>query len=215
MIIIGAKGFAKELLTVIYQNNTDENFCLYDDVNNDMPDLLYDKYKIIKNIDSAEKYIKSVDNRFLLGIGNPILRYNMVKKFSNIYGVLTSTIAQSAKIGNFDNQIGIGTNIMSNVIIEASNQIGMGCIIHTNSFISHDISIGNFCEISPSVNLLGNVEIGNFTSIGTGAIILPKIKIGENVIVGAGAVITKNIPNNSVVVGNPGRILRQLNALKI
>jgi hypothetical protein len=50
----------------------------------------------------------------------------------------------------------------------------------------------------------------NFLSsiiVGAGAIILPNVKIGNNVIIGAGAVIAKNIPDNSLVVGNPAKII--------
>ena len=53
----------------------------------------------------------------------------------------------------------------------------------------------------------GRVEIGDNVFIGNGAIILPNTRIGNKVIVGAGAVVSKHIPDNSVVVGNPCRIL--------
>jgi len=46
--------------------------------------------------------------------------------------------------------------------------------------------------------------------IGAGAIILPGITIGENSIVGAGAVVTKDVPPNTVVVGNPAKIIRTI-----
>ena len=54
---------------------------------------------------------------------------------------------------------------------------------------------------------VGLVEIGNNVFVGAGAIILPNVKIGNNVIIGAGAVIAKNIPDNSLVVGNPAKII--------
>jgi len=47
-------------------------------------------------------------------------------------------------------------------------------------------------------------------SIGSGATILAKVCIGENSIVGAGAVVTKDVPANTIVAGNPARILRQI-----
>lgn len=55
------------------------------------------------------------------------------------------------------------------------------------------------------------VHIGKNCWIGAGAIILPGITIGENVVVGAGSVVTKDLPDNVVAVGNPCRILREIN----
>lgn len=54
---------------------------------------------------------------------------------------------------------------------------------------------------------VGRVDIGDDVFIGAGAIVLPNVKIGSKVIVGAGSVVTKDIPDNSVVVGNPARII--------
>lgn len=55
------------------------------------------------------------------------------------------------------------------------------------------------------------VHIGKNCWIGAGAIILPGISIGDNVIVGAGSVVTKDLPSNVVAVGNPCRVLRNVN----
>lgn len=55
------------------------------------------------------------------------------------------------------------------------------------------------------------VHIGKNCWIGAGAIILPGITIGDHVVVGAGSVVTKNLPSNVVAVGNPCRILREVN----
>lgn len=49
--------------------------------------------------------------------------------------------------------------------------------------------------------------IGKRCFIGVGAVILPGVRIGDEVIVGAATVVTRDVPSNSVVVGNPGRIL--------
>lgn len=51
--------------------------------------------------------------------------------------------------------------------------------------------------------------IGNNVNIGANVIIIGKISIGDNVIIGAGSVVVNNIPSNSVVVGNPARIIKK------
>lgn len=53
--------------------------------------------------------------------------------------------------------------------------------------------------------------IGDNVSVFSGAIIIGGITVGNNCKIGAGAVVVKNIPDNSTVVGNPGRILKKIN----
>lgn len=55
------------------------------------------------------------------------------------------------------------------------------------------------------------VRIGRNCWIGAGAIIVPGITIGDNVVVGAGSVVTKDLPSNVIAVGNPCRVLREVN----
>lgn len=55
------------------------------------------------------------------------------------------------------------------------------------------------------------VHIGNNVWVGAGAIILPGVSIGENTVIGAGSVVTKDIPANVVAVGNPCKVLREIN----
>ena len=55
------------------------------------------------------------------------------------------------------------------------------------------------------------VHIGKNCWIGAGVIIVPGITIGDNVVIGAGSVVTKNLPDNVVAVGNPCKILREVN----
>ncbi|GGD88552.1 sugar O-acetyltransferase [Paenibacillus nasutitermitis] len=55
------------------------------------------------------------------------------------------------------------------------------------------------------------VHIGRNVWIGAGVIIVPGVKIGENTVIGAGSVVTKDVPANVVAVGNPCRVLREIN----
>ncbi|MGY5352968.1 DapH/DapD/GlmU-related protein [Wenyingzhuangia sp. IMCC45533] len=66
---------------------------------------------------------------------------------------------------------------------------------------------------------IGNVDndnnlrptIGDNVEVGANAVIIGNIKIGNNVVVGAGTVVVKDVPSNSIVVGNPSRIIAKLN----
>jgi acetyltransferase-like isoleucine patch superfamily enzyme len=77
-------------------------------------------------------------------------------------------------------------------------------------FITHDV--GDFMlNVMPLDHFYkyqsGCIEVMNNVFIGSNTIILPNVKIGNNVIIGAGSVITKDIPDNSVVAGNPAKVI--------
>jgi sugar O-acyltransferase (sialic acid O-acetyltransferase NeuD family) len=210
MLVVGAKGFAKELLQVIYANDTRAELVFFDDISKDLDELLFNKYAVITDKKEVKKYLTEIDNRYVLGLGNPALRYKLAHEFNLLGGELTTIISQRAIIGHFNNNIEKGVNILNNVVIEADNAIGEGCLIHNAAFISHDVTVGKFCEISPGVNLLGGVSVGNFCSVGTNAVILPKVKIGNNVVIGAAALVNKDVPDNCVVAGVPAKLIKNL-----
>lgn len=210
MLIVGAKGFAKEVLQLLLDNGEAENVVFFDDVSVDMSDVLFGAFSVLKNEKQAQEYFANVDNRFCLGLGNPILRSKLAIKFRNLGGILTSTISNQATISSLDVRIGAGCNIMPTALISPSVEIGEGSLIYFQAITTHDCHIGKYVEISPCATILGRVTVGDFSQIGSNATILPDVIIGGNVIVGAGAVVTKNIPDNAVVAGVPAKIIRML-----
>lgn len=88
--------------------------------------------------------------------------------------------------------------------IEDNTMISLNCTIATNN---HDMYDRYVITCKP-VHIKKNVWIG------VNVIILPGVTIGENAVVGAGAVVTKDVPDNAVVVGNPARVIRYLDADK-
>ncbi len=93
---------------------------------------------------------------------------------------------------------------------EGSN-VQDGCVLHTD--MGAPLTIGRNCTIGHKAILHG-CTIGNNSLIGMGATVLNHAKIGENCLIGANALIAegKVIPDNSLVVGAPGKIIRQLDA---
>jgi len=212
MIVIGAKGFAKELLEDLVSskyNYNETNLYFFDNVSDNVPKKLFDKFTILKSFDEVEEIFNIGSNKFCIGIGFPKYRKKLTKLFEDLDGKLTTIISNKAVVGTFNNKISKGVIIRSGVQITNSITIGKGVLINLGATIGHDSIIGDFVELSHNVNISGHCKIGDLTSIGSGSTVLPNISIGVNCIIGAGAVITKNIPDNSVVVGVPGEIIKQ------
>lgn len=216
MLIVGAKGFAKEVLEIIHKNdyviskNKVGTIAFYDDVNSDIPNVLYEKFPVLRSIDEAKNYFANEDVRFTIGIGSPLLRKKMFHKFTDIGGIFTSTVSHIADIGSFNVQIGEGCNITSGVVITNDISIGKGCILNLNATVGHDSILEDFVEVCPNVNISGNCYIGENTFVGTSAVILPGVTIGKNCIIAAGAVVKDNIPDNVLVAGVPAVIKKNL-----
>lgn len=214
MLIVGAKGFAKEVLEVVHQLNQLDQLVFYDDVNVETPEKLFGQFPILKTVEQASIYLKTIDNKFTIGVGNPVLRKKLYDKFTALGGQFTATISPLAILGSYNVKIGEGVNILSGTTFSNSVYIGRGCLIYYNSIVTHDCTISDFVEISPNVTMLGRCSIASFTQIGANSTILPDVKIGKNVIIGSGSVVTKNVPDNCMAFGVPAKIIKELNPLE-
>ncbi|MBP2628355.1 MAG: acetyltransferase [Firmicutes bacterium] len=105
-------------------------------------------------------------------------------------------------IGNnvFFNQ---GVNIYAEKKIVIEDDVSLGDLVTIYDTNFHEVGEGEGIKVSP-------VFIGRNVWIGRNAIILPGAHIGENSVIGAGSIVSSMIPPNSLVVGNPGRVVRTL-----
>ncbi|MEO6230494.1 MAG: acetyltransferase [Ferruginibacter sp.] len=205
MLIIGAGGYAKELLEIFHQKGIAEHLAFYDDVNTESGPLLYNRFPILKNEAEVKKFFTTHGCEFTIGIGNPGLRNKMYNKFTALNGIFTSVISSKACIGSFEVKIGEGCNILDGATFSNSSEAGMGCIAYYNSIITHDCKLGNFVQLSPGATILGGAVINDFALIGSNATILAKLNIGKSAFIAAGALITKSVPDYTLMVGNPAR----------
>lgn len=208
MLIVGAGGFAKQILPIIERLGLIDDVVFYDDYSNDTISLIARNFRILRSEKELKEYFLLGDLRFVNAVGGPLNRFTIHQKFSDLGAEPMSLIDPTSSISSFEVTIENGCCILQNVVIEPSSTIGKGCLLNLNSLITHDVSIGDFTEISPGVTLLGASKIGKSVFIGSGAIILPKVEIGDNCVIGAGAVVNKNVPNNTVVTGVPAREIK-------
>ena len=146
----------------------------------------------------------------VVSIGNNKVRKKIVYENTNFsFKLLAHPAANKSKRCNID----VGTVVMAGVSINSEVIVGKHCIINTNASIDHDCVIQDFVHISPNVALAGNVEVGEGTHIGIGASVIQGVKIGKWATIGAGTVIIKDVPDGATVVGNPGKIIKQIEVI--
>lgn len=138
-----------------------------------------------------------------------------LSKFVNLYGC---RLGDNTKVGAF-------------VEIQKNSSVGRNCKISSHTFICEGVCIEDDCFIGHSVSFINDkyprathkgklqsesdwevvkTYVKNGASIGTGATVLCGLIIGENAIVGAGSVVTKNIPRDTIVAGNPAKLIRRI-----
>ena len=140
-----------------------------------------------------------------------------LSRFINLYGC---EIGDQSKIGAFV-EIQKNVRVGKRCKISSHTFICEGVTIEDNVFIGHGVTFIND-RYPRSTNAVGNLQteadweveltvVKKGASIGSGATILSHTSIGENAIVGAGSVVAKDVPANSIVAGNPARVLRYIN----
>jgi len=145
-------------------------------------------------------------------------------------------LGKDVKLSTFINlygcQIGDETKIGAFVEIQKNARIGRRCKISSHTFICEGVTIEDYVFVGHGVTFVNDsfprattpagdlqsqsdwkVEttlVKKGASIGSGATILSNVTIGERAIVGAGAVVTRDVLPDTIVVGNPARVLRSI-----
>jgi len=145
-------------------------------------------------------------------------------------------LGKDVKLSQFVNlygcEIGDETKLGAFVEIQKNARVGARCKISSHTFVCEGVTIEDNVFVGHNVAFINDsyprataadgglqterdwkVEttlVKKGASIGSGATILANVTIGENALVGAGSVVTKDVPADTIVVGNPARILRSV-----
>lgn len=203
MLVIGAKGHAKEVIEIL--KNDHQSIYFFDNISQPPITQFLEHYKVLNSWEAVAQYFQNEKKAFCLALGGTRIKEQLANKCLELGGNLVSCFAQNAIIGSFDVNIGKGCNIMQRSFISNSVSIDMGVLVNYGASLHHDVQVGRYCEIAPGAQLLGRCTIGDYVAIGAGSIILPDIVIGDNAVIGAGAVVTQHVAPGTTVVGIPAK----------
>ncbi len=202
LIIIGYSGHSYGIIEALLENNYEINgYCDIEKKDFNPFNLKYLGKERDKNF---LRMIKS--NSFFISIGLNKKRQEIAKYILKNNGSIINAINSRSSISK-SARIGLGNFIGENAIINSFSTIENYTIINTSSVVEHECIIENGAQLGPGSVICGNVRVKKGAFIGANSTVKQNLIIGANSIIGAGSVITKNVPDNSILYGNPAKLL--------
>ena len=210
VVIIGAGGFAREILDTIETINlVEERFDLLGyivETRYGSPGTVVNDKPILGDFDWLGENRDTV--KVICGVGKPEFRLRLVRIAAQMKCEFVSLIHPSV-IMTRRMTVGIGSVVAAGSIL--SNQVQIGNHVHINpgTIVGHDVQLDDFVSIAPGARISGNIHIEEGCYVGTGANVIERLTLGRWSVIGAGSVIIRDVLPNSTTVGVPGRVVKQ------
>ncbi|MPM98563.1 putative acetyltransferase EpsM [bioreactor metagenome] len=172
----------------------------------------YNKIPVIGTTSDIEKYINDENNLFFIayvGMQNEEDVYKKIESLNIPNHRFATLIHPSSIIPKGFCKIGNGVLMSPLTQLSPDTTIEDNCILLPNSFVGHDSTLRKFAHIASNAVVGANVNVGRGVHVGTNATIREKVKIGDFSLIGSGSVVLNDVEPNSIVVGNPARLLRK------
>ena len=210
VVIIGAGGFAREVLDIFEACNQEK--LTYDvlgyivEARFGAAGTIVNEKPILGDFDWLGEHGDDVS--VVCGVGAPHHRRRLIQKAMEFDCSFCNVIHPSV-IATRWVEMGVGNVIGAGSIL--TNQIRIGDHTHINldCTIAHDAVLEDFVTLAPGVHISGAVRLSEGCYVGTGANIVEKIHVGSWSIIGAGATVVRDVPPNVTVVGVPGRVIKK------
>ena len=213
VIILGGSGAGMIAASVI-ERSSELNLLGFLNDNLEKGDYIgkFKKFPVLGKTADVIKYIEETDAFFFVayeGIRNP---YNSYKAWKNL------PIPKDRYINIIDNQatvpeefLQLGKGILAAPYVQISPDaiISDNVMLLGNAFVGHDSFVGEFSHITTNAVVGSFVHVGKGVTVGINSTIRERVHIGDFALIGAGSVVTKDVPPNTIVCGNPARVLRE------
>jgi sugar O-acyltransferase (sialic acid O-acetyltransferase NeuD family) len=104
--------------------------------------------------------------------------------------------------------LGPGCLVFPHVTIGAGVTLGAHVTILPNAVVNHDTQVGDYTIIASNVGVSGHVAVGRTCYLGTGSLLIQDVIVGDRAMIGMGSVVRDTVAPDSVVAGNPARVIR-------
>ncbi|MDF9801103.1 acetyltransferase EpsM [Catalinimonas alkaloidigena] len=174
----------------------------------------YKKIKVIDKTENIQKYITDEEIYFFngfVGMTREKEVYETLQKLGIPKERYVNLIDPTAIVPWDYCSIGQGVLMAPLSQLSSDTNISDNCMLLANTFIGHDTFLDQYVSVATNAVIGANVHVGKACHIGSNATIREKVKIGDFSLVGMGAVVLKDVPENSIVAGNPARVIKTKN----
>ncbi len=204
LIIIGARGFGREMYTLAVSCKEYGNEWTvkgYLDDNKNALDA-YSNYPPI--ISSVEDYVPQADDVFISGLGGVAHKEKYVSMILEKGGEFINLIHPTVIIHH---NVKFGKGITMNAYSAVGNDAKIGDFVTIQGYVimGHDVQVGDWSHFTALSFLGGFTKVGTRVTVNMGCTIIDRRTIGDNAVIGAGSVVIRNVKPGVTVFGNPAR----------
>lgn len=208
LVIIGGSGFGREVANVVEAININKpTWNLLGLIDDKLSGDTVEGFSIIGTVDELLKYKNKP--YVSIAIADYKIRKRLVEKFEQHGFEFATLIDPSARIGR-KVEIGEGSIICMDTHFTTNIKLGRHCIINNSCGIGHDTVLYDFVSAMSNTIIGGDTSISEGCYFGLSCSVINMINIGERCIFGSGAVVVTDIASDSLAVGVPAKVIKNL-----
>lgn len=213
IVLLGAGGFARELLWLIRDMNLAagrEVFEVIGFVGPEPDDFLMTNVGL-RHLGDDEWALTHLeeDTAYVIGIAEPKLRQALDELY-NDGGFQPQTLVHPAV--NMSEFIGLGEGavLCAGAVLSTQVEIGRQAVVNMNCSVGYDCKVGDYTFLGPGCHLGGANELGDGISAGPGVSFAPGARVGNWAEIAAGAGVLEDLPAGMYAEGNPAKVVREV-----